>query len=200
MKEAELVYKKFLVTAKYWLKELDFYGENQFKKKNSEKEWSIGQVYDHLLNGTYAFQLREIKNCLEQTNGSKEGGKNIKGYLLYLFNGFPPLKIKGMDATGNMPDQPESPAKAKDEFFRFIKEMQKAAKAIDDAGDLTYKTRHPGLGMLNALEWYKLIEMHFRHHLRQKARLDKSIRSIYKATSPDTHTTTEDFIDEPLEV
>ena len=199
MKEAELIYKKFLVTAKYWLKELDFYGENQFKKKNTEKEWSIGQVYDHLLNGTYDFQLQEIEKCLEQTNGSKQGGKKIAGYLLFLFNGFPPLKLKGIDSTSSAPAQPDSPAKVKDEFFRFIKEMQKTAKAIDEAGDLTYKTLHPTLGMLNALEWYKLIEMHFRHHLRQKARLDKTIRGIYKATIPDNHAA-DDFIDEPLEV
>ncbi len=198
MKEAELVYKKFLATGKYWLKELDFYGEKQFKKKNSEKEWSIGQVYDHLLNGTYAFQLREIKNCLNHTNGAEGGKKKIKGSLLYMLNGFPPLKIKGIDATGYEPAQPESPAKVKDEFFRFIKEMQKAAIAIDEAGDLSYKTLHPSLGMLNALEWYKLIEMHFRHHLRQKTRLDLGIRSIYKATTPDV-ASTEDFVDEELE-
>ncbi len=199
MKEAESVYKKFLATAKYWLKELDYYGEKQFKKKNSEKEWSIGQVYDHLLQGTYAFHLREINNCLEQKQGGKEGGKKIKGTLLYMLKGFPPIKLKGIDATGGYePAQPESPTKAKDDFFRFIKEMQKTAKAIDEQADLTYKTLHPSLGMLNALEWYKLIEMHFRHHLRQKARLDQTIRGIYKATTSNTHE--DDFVDEELEI
>ena len=198
MKEAEIVYKKFLTTAKYWLKELDYYGEKQFKKKNSEKEWSIGQVYDHLLNGTYAFHIREIKNCLEHKQGGTEGGKKIKGVLLYMLKGFPPMKIKGLDTTGGyVPAQPESPAKTKDDFFRFIKEMQKAAKAIDEKGDLTYKTMHPSLGMLNSLEWYKLIEMHFRHHLRQKARLDETIRGIYKSADTDTHE--DDFVDEEFD-
>ena len=92
---------------------------------------------------------------------------------------FPPVKIKGI---GQEPVQPESPMKVKDSFYRFFKVMQKTAKEID-ASNLKYKTLHPTLGMLNALEWFKLIDMHFKHHLRQKARFDKHIRSIYKVTN-----------------
>jgi len=35
-----------------------------------------------------------------------------------------------------------------------------------------YKTNHVILGMLTATEWYQLMEMHFRHHLRQKEELE----------------------------
>ena len=36
------------------------------------------------------------------------------------------------------------------------------------------KTQHPGLGFLDALEWYQYTEMHMRHHIRQKDRILKS--------------------------
>jgi hypothetical protein len=175
--QAEKVYKKFLDTAKYYLKELDFYGKNQFKYKPAEKEWSIGQVYDHLINGTNAYHLKQIENCLAKKGGSEKGSKKFKGRMLFLLKSFPNLRVKGVAATTYEPSQPESPVKMKDELYRFIKIMNQTAKDIDAAGPLSYKVAHPSLGMMNAGEWYMLIEMHFRHHLRQKARLDEIVRS-----------------------
>jgi hypothetical protein len=34
------------------------------------------------------------------------------------------------------------------------------------------KTKHPGLGYFSAKEWLQFANMHFRHHLRQKKRID----------------------------
>jgi hypothetical protein len=181
--QAEKIYKKFLELAKYYLKELDYYGKNQFRYKPSEAQWSLGQLYDHLINGTYAFHLKEIENCLDCKNGSEKGEKRFKGKLIFFLNGFPKIKIKGLPASEYSPSQPESPAKMKDEVYRFIKAMQKVSKDIDQAGNLTYKTEHPSLGMLNALEWYMIIEMHFRHHLKQKTKLDEVVRSYSKESS-----------------
>lgn len=177
--QAEKIYKSFLDTAKWWIKELDFYGHYQFKQKTPESDWTIGQVYDHLINGTYTYQLQQIRNCLVKINGAPVGKKKMKGKFLFFLGRFPNVKVKGVNQD-YIPNQPESPAKMKDDFYRFIKAMQKTAKEID-ASNLDYKTENPSLGWLNALEWFKLIEMHFKHHLRQKSRLDKHIRSIYKA-------------------
>jgi hypothetical protein len=38
--------------------------------------------------------------------------------------------------------------------------------------DARGKSKHPGLGYFTAQEWFQYVEMHMRHHLRQKARLD----------------------------
>jgi hypothetical protein len=181
--QAEKVYKKFLDLAKYYLKELDYYGKNQFKYKPSETEWSLGQLYDHLVSGTYAFHIKEIENCLSRKNGSEAGAKKFKGKVVFFLKRFPGIKFKGRpDYT---PVQPESPAKMKDEVYRFIKAMQKVSKDIDQANNPVYKTMHPAFGMLNALEWYMVIEMHFRHHIKQKTKLDEVVRS-YSKESPFT--------------
>jgi hypothetical protein len=175
--QAEKVYKKFLDTAKYYLKELDFYGKNQFKYKPTEQDWSIGQLYDHLINGTYAYHLKQIENCLQKEGGAEKGEKKFKGKMLFFLKSFPNMRIKGVPATAYTPTQPESPVKVKDELYRFIKVMQQASKNIDAAAGSQYKVLHPSLGMMSAEEWYMLIEMHFRHHLKQKSRLDEIVRS-----------------------
>lgn len=38
------------------------------------------------------------------------------------------------------------------------------------------KTKHPGLGYFNASEWLRFAEMHFRHHLKQKKRIDDFLK------------------------
>lgn len=38
---------------------------------------------------------------------------------------------------------------------------------------------HPRFGGLNALEWFRLIEMHYRHHLLQKQHLCDAWREAH---------------------
>jgi hypothetical protein len=180
--EAEKIYKAFLITAKYWISELDYYGPNQFKEKINDSEWTIGQLYNHLIYNTYNFHLRQIEHCLLHVHGAEKGKKNIRGRFLFFLKRFPFWKIKGERGLETIPDQPENPVKAKDEFYKFMKVVQKTAKRLESA-TMDYKTPHPDFGMLNALEWLRLLEMHFRHHIRQKKRLDVTLRSTYKAVS-----------------
>ena len=41
--------------------------------------------------------------------------------------------------------------------------------------DLQYKVKNERYGMLNAIEWYEVIIMHFKHHLTQKRRIDSTL-------------------------
>ena len=90
------------------------------------------------------------------------------------------FQVKGLNTAEYSPTQPDSPAKIKDDLYKFLKVMNRTAKEIDEAKSLNYKTPHPSLGMLNALEWFQLIEIHYRHHLKLKKKLDPFIRSHSK--------------------
>lgn len=177
--QAEKIYKSFVETAKFYLKELDYYGKYQFQKHPLEGQWSIGQLYDHLIHGTHQFHLEQVKNCLEEKNGQIGGKKNFKGKLVFKFNKFI-IKVKGLNGPEYKPSQPESPAKIKDDLYKFLKVMNKTAREIDEVKTLNYTTSHPTLGMLNALEWFQLIEIHFRHHLKYKKKIDPLVRSHSK--------------------
>ncbi len=182
---AEKIYQqKFLPVAKYLLKELEYYGENQFKRKTTASAWTIGQLYDHLIQGTYDNHIRAIKDCLANRNGAAMGGKTIKGGILFGMGGYLPVKIKGQ--PDYVPAQIETPEKARDMMYAFLKEMNKLAVEIDKKNDHAYKIKHPKLGRLTAREWYELITMHQKHHLRQKKRIDKILRTFVKE---ENHTT-----------
>ncbi|HVD98767.1 MAG TPA: DinB family protein [Cytophagaceae bacterium] len=177
---AEKIYQhKFLPVAKYLLKELEYYGENQFKKKTAASDWTIGQLYHHLIQGTYDHHIKAIRSCLAHQEGGAIGGKSLRGLVVFTIGGYPPYKIKGFRPDYE-PSQIESPGKAQDMMFGFLKEMQKLAIEIDKKGDKQYKVKHPRFGMLNAKDWYKLIAMHQNHHLLQKRRIDKILRTFVK--------------------
>jgi len=177
--EAEKIYQQdFLPKAKYLLKELDYYGNSQFRKTTEVSKWTIGQVYHHIIQGTYDYHFKAIHNCIEEKGGAHKGGKTLIGLLVFTFNSFPIFKIKS--AQNYTPIQIENTSKAKDMMFGFIKEMQKLATEVDKNGKSRYKVKHRIFGRLTALEWYSLIEIHQRRHIKEKQRIDKVIRVFNK--------------------
>ena len=176
---AEKTYQnEFLPLAKYLLKELEYYGENQFKRKTIASDWTIGQLYHHQIQGTHDYHFKAIKDCLEEKNGGTKGGKNFLGFLVFLFGGYPPFKIKGV--PGYFPVQIENTAKAKDMMYGFLKEMQRLGLEIDKKGKSNYKIKHRKFGRLTSKEWYKLVVMHQKYHLKQKHKIDKILRTFVK--------------------
>ncbi len=177
--EAEKIYQqKFLPEAKYLLKELEYYGNSQFRKQTEASKWTIGQIYHHIIQGTYDYHFKAIHNCIEEKGGANKGGKTILGFLVFTFNSFPIFKLKS--AQNYTPIQIENTSKAQDMMFGYIKEMHKLALEIDKKGKSRYKVKHRNFGRLTAIEWYTLIEIHQRHHIKQKQRIDKIIRVFKK--------------------
>jgi len=54
-------------------------------------------------------------------------------------------------------------------------EMNRAAILISKSS-FKGKTKHPGLHYFSATEWLQFAEMHFRHHLRQKKRIEDFLK------------------------
>jgi len=165
------MFYQFEKTARLWLVSLNDYTEEQFARQ-PEGQWSIGQVYFHLVVGTERFHLRACQKCLEHRAEIVEGGKTLPGKIVFLLGSFPPAKIRVPPSDDYTPKQPQSRAEMREGLLKLIETMRTLAPQIDHASPVQ-KWKHPALGMLNAEEWYRLIEIHFRHHLRQKKRLDK---------------------------
>lgn len=176
---AENTYKQLLPLAKYWLKELDFYGNNQFKKKVTPNGWTIGQIYDHLLMYSQEVHIKAIQECLAKKHIDPKERKTFNGFVQYAYGSYLPFKHKSNPYKE--PGQPLSTEKVKDDFYRFLKLLYKVAKEIDYKKPAA-KVKHPKLGYLSAQEWFQLIEMHFRHHIKQKKKLDNEVRSTSRET------------------
>jgi DinB superfamily len=181
----QLKYKRIMNVQKYqerwhkvaekWMNSLDSYSEEQLYKKPSELEWSIGQVYVHLLKSSQFFHLAQVKKCLESDENSKES-KKMPGKISFFLGSFPPIKIKVPPSPQYTPSQPTSRQELKDLYISLKKDMDEMAKAVNSTNK-SGKTEHPAFGFCNAKEWYQMVEMHFRHHLRQKERIDQFLKN-----------------------
>lgn len=133
-------------------------------------------MYSHLYVSTL-FYIKNIEDCIEKKEGKIGGSKNIKGVFTFLQNGFLPMKYKLSINEKNPPKMPDNIMAVKDKLIKLMKQMYYTAEKMQalTKEDLKYKTKNPGFGYLNAQEWYQLAEMHFRHHIRQKNKLESFI-------------------------
>lgn len=156
----------------WWITEFERYDFEKITEKPSENEWSMGQVGIHLWMSAKGFFFKNAEKCLTGEGASTGKGKNFTGHVVFTLKMFPPVKVKMPGSVAVEPKQPESKEKliAK---LREVKQMSASYIARIAASDPNIKTRHPFLGWLNAAEWISLCNLHFRHHLRQKARIEK---------------------------
>jgi hypothetical protein len=172
MKTTRSILSQFEKTACLWLASLSQYSEEQFAQKPNADSWSIGQVYNHLVAGTRLFPLQQIAQCLEGKQTEKNVGKKFPGKLTFFLGSFPPIRIKVPPSDTYTPKQPPNIEAEKTGLEKLVKIMGETEQKLSGASEIP-KTAHPAFGFLNAREWFHLIEMHFRHHLRQKKRLDR---------------------------
>ncbi len=162
---------RFNGTADIWEAALENYSEAQLRQRPDDESWSMGQVYGHLVEGTLRFHLEQVKACLSSDDHAG-AGKTFPGRMAYWLGAFPPIRIKVPPSPAYTPRQPESKAQVRERLAVLRREMAQTADRLTNSQE-GGKTKHPAFGYLGAREWYQLIDMHFRHHLRQKKRIEK---------------------------
>ncbi|MES2003384.1 MAG: DinB family protein [Bacteroidota bacterium] len=151
-----------------WVDELDRYSEDQLVTQPASGTWSIGQLYLHLLDDT-AFYVTQIHICVS-TNEFADEKMSDFGLTLFASKSFPDQRIEGASSNASIP-QPAN----KETIRKRLRELRSALQSAETMlleTNLHGKTKHPGLGYFNAEEWLQFADMHFRHHLRQKKRID----------------------------
>lgn len=165
---------EFKSTANYWLDALNQYSDEQLLKQPNASAWSMGQVYVHLILASDHFFMENAKRCIQKEGEVIKGGKNRYGKLLFLIRRFPPMKFK-MPKSGVQPRQPESVEHLKAKMEKTIQKIKEVSGNLSGY-DSSLKVKHPAFGYLHAMEWFRMNEMHFAHHKRQKKQLDKFLK------------------------
>ena len=152
----------------FWIEALDQYSMDQLIRKPSPETWSVGQMYIHLIDDT-TFFIDQIKICTPINDHSDEVAIPFAAGMLRN-NEFPDEIIQGSPDNVFIA-QPESKEQLLRDLMCIKEDMNVVATSMADC-PFEGKSKHPGLGYFSATEWLQFAEMHFRHHRRQKCRLD----------------------------
>lgn len=168
--------QRFQETVNVYLRELDGFSMEQLSFRPSESEWSIGQMYQHLIQSALFMQLRNAEQCLTGSNDSATANmeKTEVGVAVFKLGSFPPQRIHVPPSPQYTPQQPETKDQLTQGFASVIRRMKEIQPALEESS-AQCTVPHPRFGGLNALEWFLLVEMHYRHHLLQLNRLKQAI-------------------------
>jgi hypothetical protein len=162
----------------HYLDELHPLSLEQLKLQPNENEWSLGQLYFHLVKTALNMQIVNVEKCLSQSANAVEsaGEKTDAGEAVFKLGGFPPERIRVPASPQYTPEQPASKQQISDGMHAVLQRMKEIEPLIEDLSP-RFTAMHPRLGALNAKEWFALIEMHYRHHLLQLERLKSFLNS-----------------------
>lgn len=170
------ILRRFEEISGYYLDQLKEFSMEQLLHKTDETDWSIGQMYAHLVQSALNMQLRNVELCRGATDPAvkTDGVKSEDGAAIFKLGGFPPVRIQVPPTAQYTPRQPESKEELANGLKQVEAKMKELAEVLPDIPAL-HTVAHPRLGCLNAAEWFELVDMHYRHHLRQLERLGAAV-------------------------
>lgn len=167
------------VTVGRYLTELENLDMEQLLHKTNEEEWSLGQMYLHLIQSAQFMHLRNVDQCLAGSEPTliTAGEKTEIGRTVFERGSFPPDRIRVPASPQYTPKQPESKEQLMEGLLAVVERMKHTEPALSQAPERN-KVPHPRFGALNAKEWFLLIEMHYRHHFLQLGRLKGELNLV----------------------
>ncbi|MBL7876061.1 MAG: DinB family protein [Cyclobacteriaceae bacterium] len=158
----------FTKTMNYWISSVSNYSLAELQARPDTKSWSLGQVYYHLIEET-VWYCQQIEKCFTNQMNTQEV-MTEKARLMFATNEFPDIRIVGDPFISDKVPQPESVEQLVRDMEQLKADVLTLYARVKE--NTKGKSKHPGLGYFSASEWFQYIEMHMRHHMRQKARLD----------------------------
>jgi len=166
--------EKFNESLDIWINELDKFTLEQLLKMPDEKNWSLGQVYMHIIEEAnwYNDQCKLALSDLE--NADKPLSDDAK--KLFEAGSFADKKIQGDPSLFENVKQPVSVEQLSEDLIKVKSSTNDLWNKIENS-ETNGRSEFPGLGYFNCHEWLQFSEMHMRHHLRQKTRIEEFLKS-----------------------
>ena len=161
--------KKLNKAIRYYIEKLPAISEEVFQQNPIQGEWSYSEVYSHLIAAN-GLTLRGLEKCIDGTAKLMTRPAHWKARLI-LFLGKLPGKQK-------VPAILESTIKKidKKEAEQGMKHLQKLLNDLMPRIEKAPKNqglKHPRMGLLNAVQWIRFMQIHTEHHIPQLKRIDK---------------------------
>lgn len=168
-----MVIEEFNRTLDSWINGLESINFVQLCAKPSPNGWSLGQLSMHLLESTH-YYLDQARRCASSDDHVQEE-MTPEAKIMFRNNAFPDEIIEGPPSNAAT-RQPTSREELIIDLFKLKEDINQVARLISSSS-FKGKTKHPGLNSFNAREWLQFAEMHFRHHVKQKERIDAFLNS-----------------------
>lgn len=152
-----------------WSGYLSVYTLQQLQQRPAPESWSLGQVYKHLISDT-EFYVEQMKAALA-TDKHCDEKMTPAAAAMFAANSFPNQRLENPFNDMNLP-QPTNKQQLLQQLITIKEEVNQLFR---NAGHRGGKTLHPGFQYFSAAEWLQFADMHLRHHLRQKERIDAVI-------------------------
>ncbi len=158
-----------MAVIKQYVRDLESYTIDQLRWKRTDDVWSIGQLYVHMVEVANEY-IGYIEACAKETQ-LESRGKTEDGLTAFAERMWPDVRVK-LEEPANATHNPESKEGIHALLEQVLEKLYYWAERVDQINPAC-KARHGWFGWLNAREWFEMVGMHSRHHLRQKAILDK---------------------------
>ncbi|MGB5554019.1 MAG: hypothetical protein WBM83_05110 [Flavobacteriaceae bacterium] len=161
--------EKFKGTIDIWINELDSYSIHQLSVKPNSKSWSLGQLYQHIIDETSWYHGQIEISLLDDAHASVP--TTDVAAALFKAGSFADRRIQGDPLISENVKQPKSIDQIRSDLEKLKINTNKIWETISKTPSYG-KSEHPGMGFLTSFEWLQYSEMHMRHHLMQKRRID----------------------------
>jgi hypothetical protein len=145
--------------------------EDEFQISPAEGVWSYSEVFSHIIQANLR-SLLAIQKCL-YAKSQGTGSIPLIARAILLFGKFPPIKLK---APANIAALVKkiSREEARNDLIKLKTRVLELTPKVSKCPENS-RMKHPRLGMLNAVQWLRFIEIHSYHHLKQLRRIRKMI-------------------------
>jgi len=155
-------------------RKLDELPDDLFNQTPPGGGWSYGEVYCHILQANMG-SLTAIEKCINGTGQIDNKRLSLLATLVLLTGRFSPVRIKTPAKIAAMVTNIDK-EEARNNIIKVKKRLEQLVGAISKSSSFI-KIKHPRLGMLNARQWLRFINIHTRHHLKQIERIEKKFGS-----------------------
>ncbi len=149
--------------------------EEMFSKSPADGGWSYSETFSHIFQANLG-SLIAAEKCILGTGIYSKQPTHWKVRLILFLGMLPPGKFKAPERIASMVK-----LLTKEEAANLIVKFKKRLADIKirvDKADKYQKIKHPRLGLLNARQWIRFIEIHTRHHVKQLGRIERKLKVI----------------------
>ena len=150
---------------------LNTLSEEDFQKSPESGGWSYSEVYSHIFQSNLG-SLIAAEKCINGTGERTRKGTQWVARAILFFGYFPPVKIKAPARIAAMVSKIDK-EQARNLIVKFKSRLSDISPGIEKTSP-DIKIMHPRLGLLNARQWFRFIEIHSRHHQKQLERIGKN--------------------------